>query len=158
MGYDASVISAAVAQESHAGKASTKGSKAGTGSQSGGKADQASGGKGVSGQGSKSTEALLKGDGGSSSAKGGPTDESDAPIWAGVKGGKSGGGGKPTGGTKKGDLYGDLYVLIREPGHRHCSDRDAHNRWRCRGLSAGAGLHCGSDDRCADSYRLTDSA
>ena len=41
MGYDASVISAAVAQESHAGKASTKGSKAGTGSQSGGKADQA---------------------------------------------------------------------------------------------------------------------
>jgi hypothetical protein len=33
-----------------------------------------------------------------------------------VKGGKSGGGGKPAdGGTKKGDLYGDLYVLIRDP-------------------------------------------
>lgn len=36
------------------------------------------------------------------------------PDYAGVKGGKSGGGTKPAGaGTKKGDLYGDTYVLIR---------------------------------------------
>jgi hypothetical protein len=128
MGYDVDVISVAAAEESHAGRASTKGTKAGTGSQTGGKVDQASGGN----KSSKSVEALLKGDsgsgasgkggsgasgkGGSSSAKGGPTDESDAPPWAGVKGGKSGGGGKPAdGGTKKGDLYGDLYVLIRDP-------------------------------------------
>ena len=125
MGYDVDVISVAAAQESHAGKASTQGSKAGAGSQSGGRVNKASGGnQGASGQGSKLTEALLKGDGGSatggkggsSSAKGGPTAESDAPPWAGVKGGKSGGGGKPAdGGTKKGDLYGDLYVLIRDP-------------------------------------------
>ena len=125
MGYHVDVISIAAAQESHAGKASTQGSKAGAGSQSGGRADKASGGnQGASGQGSKLTEALLKGDGGSttggkggsSSAKGGPTADSDAPAWAGVKGGKQGGGGKPAGGgTKKGDLYGDLYVLIRDP-------------------------------------------
>lgn len=41
---------------------------------------------------------------------------SDRPAWAGVKGGKAGAGGKPpTSGSKKGDLYGDLYVLIRDP-------------------------------------------
>lgn len=41
---------------------------------------------------------------------------SDRPDWAGVKGGKAGAGGKPgTSGSKKGDLYGDLYVLIRDP-------------------------------------------
>jgi hypothetical protein len=41
---------------------------------------------------------------------------SDRPAWAGAKGGKAGAGGKPgTSGSKKGDLYGDLYVLIRSP-------------------------------------------
>ena len=46
----------------------------------------------------------------------GETDEdSDRPVWAGVKGGKAGGGGKPPGaGSKKGDLYGDLYVILRD--------------------------------------------
>lgn len=40
---------------------------------------------------------------------------SDRPAWAGAKGGKAGSGGKPgTSGSKKGDLYGDLYVLIRD--------------------------------------------
>jgi hypothetical protein len=125
MGYDASVISAAVAEESHAGKAAGKGTKGGAGSQSGGKADKASGGnQGVSGQGSKSTEDLLKGDGGSttggkggsSSAKGSPSADSDRPPTAGIKGGKGGGGGKPVGGgTKKGDQLGDIFVLIRNP-------------------------------------------
>lgn len=42
-------------------------------------------------------------------------EDSDRPPWAGVKGGKSGGGGKPIGaGIKKGDLYGDMYVLLRD--------------------------------------------
>ncbi len=124
MGYDVDVISVAAAQESHAGKASTQGSKAGAGSQSGGRVDKASGGnQGASGQGSKLTEALLKGDGGSTtgskastSAKGEPSEDSDRPPTAGIKGGKGGGGGKPVGGgTKKGDQLGDIFVLIRDP-------------------------------------------
>jgi hypothetical protein len=125
MGYDVDVISVAAAQESHAGKASSQGTKAGAGAQSGGMVDKASGGnQGASGQGSKSTEALLKGEGGSTtggkastSAKGGPGEDSDRPPTAGVKGGKStSGGGKPVGGgTKKGDLFGDIFVLIRDP-------------------------------------------
>jgi hypothetical protein len=42
-------------------------------------------------------------------------EDSDRPEWAGVKGGKSGGGGKPFGaGTKKGDLFGDMYILLRD--------------------------------------------
>jgi hypothetical protein len=46
--------------------------------------------------------------------QGGPGDDSDRPIWAGVKGGKAGAGGKPAGGgTKKGDLYGDLWIILR---------------------------------------------
>lgn len=44
-----------------------------------------------------------------------PSEDSDRPPWAGVKGGKSGGGGKPPGaGTKKGDLFGDMVVLLRD--------------------------------------------
>jgi len=43
------------------------------------------------------------------------SEDSDRPVWAGVKGGKSGGGGKPAGaGSKKGDLYGDMVVLLRD--------------------------------------------
>lgn len=42
-------------------------------------------------------------------------EDSDRPAWAGVKGGKAGGGGKPFGaGTKKGDLFGDMYILLRD--------------------------------------------
>lgn len=45
----------------------------------------------------------------------GEEEDSDRPVWAGVKGGKSGGGGKPAGaGSKKGDLYGDMVVLLRD--------------------------------------------
>lgn len=45
----------------------------------------------------------------------GEEEDSDRPAWAGVKGGKAGGGGKPFGaGVKKGDLYGDMYVLLRD--------------------------------------------
>ncbi len=44
-----------------------------------------------------------------------PSEDSDRPVWAGVKGGKSGGGGKPAGaGTKKGDLFGDMVVILRD--------------------------------------------
>jgi hypothetical protein len=47
--------------------------------------------------------------------QGEPGEDSDRPVWAGVKGGKAGGGGQPSGaGTKKGDLYGDLYVILRD--------------------------------------------
>lgn len=44
-----------------------------------------------------------------------PDEDSDRPDWAGVKGGKAGGGGRPAGaGTKKGDLFGDMVVLLRD--------------------------------------------
>lgn len=46
--------------------------------------------------------------------QGGPSEDSDRPPTAGVKGGK-GGGGQASSGTKKGDLYGDLFVLLRDP-------------------------------------------
>jgi hypothetical protein len=46
--------------------------------------------------------------------QGGPGEDSDRPDTAGVKGGK-GGGGQASSGTKKGDLYGDMFVLLRDP-------------------------------------------
>jgi hypothetical protein len=55
-------------------------------------------------------DVMMKGQGGP-----GTDSDSDRPIWAGVKGGKAGAGGKPAGGgTKKGDLYGDLYIILRD--------------------------------------------
>lgn len=42
-------------------------------------------------------------------------EDSDRPDWAGVPGGPSGGGTKPPGaGTKKGDLFGDLWIILRD--------------------------------------------
>ncbi|MCW5751939.1 MAG: hypothetical protein KIT81_12395 [Alphaproteobacteria bacterium] len=42
-------------------------------------------------------------------------EDSDRPPWAGVKGGKAGGGGKPAGaGSVKGALYADLYLIVRD--------------------------------------------
>lgn len=65
---------------------------------------QEKGGKGKS-------DVMMKGQGGP-----GEESDSDRPAWAGVKGGKAGAGTKPgTAGTKKGDLYGDLYVILRNP-------------------------------------------
>jgi hypothetical protein len=58
-----------------------------------------------SGKGKK--DVMMKGQGGAS-------EDSDRPTTAGVKGGK-GGGGLASSGTKKGDLYGDLFVLLRDP-------------------------------------------
>ena len=44
-------------------------------------------------------------------------DDSDRPDWAGVPGGEGrpGGGGNPNPGTVKGDIFGDLIVLYRDP-------------------------------------------
>ena len=42
-------------------------------------------------------------------------EDSDRPPWAGAKGGKNDRGGKPsTAGTARGDLYGDMYVILRD--------------------------------------------
>jgi hypothetical protein len=107
MGYDVDVISvASAAEDGHAGQANAKGTKGGTGSKQGG----AQGGPqaGSSGKGSKSLEKSV--------LVPSVDEDSDRPEWAGVKGGKAGAGTKPPGaGTKKGDLFGDLYVLIRDP-------------------------------------------
>ena len=44
-------------------------------------------------------------------------EDSDRPDWAGVPGGEGrpGGGGNPDSGTVKGDEYGDLVMLLRDP-------------------------------------------
>jgi hypothetical protein len=44
-------------------------------------------------------------------------DDSDRPGWAGVPGGEGrpGGGGNPSPGDIKGDLYGDVILLLRDP-------------------------------------------
>lgn len=46
----------------------------------------------------------------------GDDDDSDRPDWAGQAGGKDGaGGGQPdTSGSKKGDLFGDLWIILRD--------------------------------------------
>jgi hypothetical protein len=45
----------------------------------------------------------------------GEAEDSDRPAWAGTKGGKNEHGTKPSSaGSKKGDLYGDLYVILRD--------------------------------------------
>lgn len=83
----------------------------GSGKKQSGKMQKGStGGKGSMGSGGKGNkDIMMKG-------QGGPGEDSDRPAWAGVKGGKAGAGGRPEGaGSKKGDLYGDLYVLIRDP-------------------------------------------
>mgnify|MGYP003574296392 CR=1 FL=1 len=81
----------------------------------GGKAGQGAGGKGGAGKGGgKGSMKGIYRDLTGSAAEG--EDDSDAPDWAGEKGGKSGmGGGKPAGaGAKKGDLFGDMYVILRD--------------------------------------------
>lgn len=91
-----------------------KGGSQGMGGQGGGQGmggQQGVGGQrgGASGVGSS----VLHGNGGGISSN--ADEESDRPAWAGMKGGKSGGGTKPgTAGTKKGDIYGDLWVVLRD--------------------------------------------
>ncbi len=94
-GLDLGVISAAQAAED--GGSANKG---------GGHKGKAGSQKGVQGKGSSASNKIFRV----------PTTEedSDRPVWAGVKGGKSGGGGKPgDAGTTKGDLFGDMVVLLR---------------------------------------------
>lgn len=94
---DFSFISSAQAAED-GGSGSSKGKK-----QGGSTGDHGT----TKGSGKGQSDVMMKG-------QGGPGEDSDRPIWAGVKGGKAGAGGQPTGaGSKKGDLYGDLYVILR---------------------------------------------
>ena len=82
-----------------------EGSGSGSGNKQSGKKQGGGSDRGARGSGKGKSDVLMKGE---------TEEDSDKPIWAGVKGGKSGGGGKPTGaGSKKGDLYGDLYVILR---------------------------------------------
>jgi hypothetical protein len=107
-GYD--MISQAHAEDDGGGKG-----KMGTsGKGSGSKQDKGTGDHGTgSDHGKKDTKVT-----GSFMGKGDEKRDvtSDRPDYAGVKGGKSGGGTKPSGaGTKKGDLFGDMLVLVRDP-------------------------------------------
>ena len=98
-GLDLGVISAAQAAED--GGASKKGSA------NKGGAKKGAANKGGQGKGGSSNKVLR--------APVDTAEDSDRPAWAGVKGGKAGAGGKPGGaGTKKGDLYGDMVVLLRD--------------------------------------------
>lgn len=95
-GLDLGVISAAHAAED--GGSSKKG---------GGHKGAATSEKGVKGKGDSASKKVFR----IPAAE----EDSDRPVWAGVKGGKSGGGGKPAGaGSKKGDLFGDMVVILRD--------------------------------------------
>ena len=81
-----------------------------SGAASGGSTDKGKKGSASSSKGGSSAKA-----GKSLRAPVSSAEDSDRPVWAGVKGGKAGGGGKPPGaGSKKGDLYGDMVVLLRD--------------------------------------------
>jgi hypothetical protein len=91
------------------GQGSSQGVKGGNGGhkgQQGGSADKGTGKSGVKGK-------VLQGDAAESE------EDSDRPEWA--KGNRAAnphaqGGGQPAGaGSKKGDLYGDLWVVLRDP-------------------------------------------
>ena len=98
-GLDLGVISAAQA-------ADDGGSKKGSANKGGAKKGSAN--KGGQGKGGSATNKILR-------APVDTAEDSDRPAWAGVKGGKAGGGGKPGGaGTKKGDLFGDMVILLRD--------------------------------------------
>jgi hypothetical protein len=96
-GFDLGMISAA-----HAADDGSSSSKKGSGHK--GKAGSQ---KGAQGKGDSASKKIFRVPESS--------EDSDRPVWAGVKGGKSGGGGKPAGaGSKKGDLFGDMVVLLRD--------------------------------------------
>lgn len=96
---------------SHSGGAKKKGQGGHAGSnKGGGQGGQQAGGQ-HHGKGGKNLEDIFKDVAGSDAG-----DDSDAPDWAGRPGGKSGmGGGKPADASaKKGDLYGDMWVIARD--------------------------------------------
>jgi hypothetical protein len=87
----------------------------GAGAHSGGNkgaGGQKSGDGGMKGKGGKSLDAIFRDVTGSAESD----SDSDRPEWAKKPGGKDGaGGGRPaTSGSKKGDLFGDLYVILRD--------------------------------------------
>ena len=95
-GLDLGVISAAHAADDGGSSKKSGGHKGKAGSQ-----------KGAQGKGGEASKKIFR----IPAAE----EDSDRPVWAGVKGGKSGGGGKPAGaGTKKGDLFGDMVVILRD--------------------------------------------
>ena len=95
-GLDLGVISAAHAADDGGSSKKSGGHKGKAGSQ-----------KGTQGKGGEASKKIFR----IPAAE----EDSDRPVWAGVKGGKSGGGGKPAGaGTKKGDLFGDMVVVLRD--------------------------------------------
>ena len=97
-GLDTGLVSSAQAAEDGGS------SKKGSGHAQKGKAGSQ---KGVAGKGGEASKKIFR--------VPAVSEDSDRPAWAGVKGGKSGGGGKPAGaGTKKGDLFGDMVVLLRD--------------------------------------------
>lgn len=115
-GLDLGVISAAQAAE-HSGGAM----KGGAGGSGGAKKGAKKGGEGKGGAGK----------GGAASNKifrvpvGEEDDDSDRPIWAGVPGGPADKGGRPEGsGTKKGDLFGDMVMLLRDDNGEPILDDD----------------------------------
>jgi hypothetical protein len=94
-GLDLDMISAAQAADDGGSSKKGSGQKGKAGSQ-----------KGVQGKGDSASKKIFRVPAGE--------DDSDRPVWAGVKGGKSGGGGKPAGaGSKKGDLFGDMVIVLR---------------------------------------------
>ena len=95
-GLDLGVISAAHAADDGGSSKKGGGHKGAAGSQ-----------KGVKGKGDSASKKIFR--------IPASEEDSDRPVWAGVKGGKSGGGGKPAGaGSKKGDLFGDMVVILRD--------------------------------------------
>ena len=95
-GFDLGVISAAHAADDGGSSKKGGGHKGAAGSQ-----------KGVKGKGDSASKKIFR--------VPAAAEDSDRPVWAGVKGGKAGAGGKPgTAGTKKGDLFGDMVVILRD--------------------------------------------
>ncbi|SLN53527.1 hypothetical protein ROG8370_02402 [Roseovarius gaetbuli] len=106
------------------GQGAGSGKGAGGGHGQGGQMGQGGGGKGLGGifRDITGMDDPVKGHGGSAGsgdsadAADEGDDESDRPEWAGQPGGKDGaGGGRPaTSGSKKGDLFGDLWIIDRD--------------------------------------------
>lgn len=100
-GLELGVISAAQAAEHSGGAGGAM--KGGAGAKKGGE------GKGGAGKGGSAGKKIFR------VPVGEEDDDSDRPIWAGVPGGPADKGGRPEGsGTKKGDLFGDMVILLRD--------------------------------------------
>lgn len=104
--------------ESGAGE-SSKTDEHGSSAEKGGSSTKKGGAASTRGKSGTSTTTERGQKGSAGAKKGGKTtpaaseeSDSDKPAWAGTKGGKA--GGNTASGTKKGDIYGDMYVLLRD--------------------------------------------